>query len=82
MQVRHPHNDDAVHVNGDMVATDGDGVFDAPERWVERWCDANGFDVSDVMVDDADTCEVVKTDGEVCGRDKPCPYHSEDDDAE
>lgn len=23
-------------------------------------------------------CEVVKSDGEVCGRDLPCPYHSED----
>jgi hypothetical protein len=22
-----------------------------------------------------DTCEVVKADGEVCGRDRPCAYH-------
>lgn len=31
-------------------------------------------------VDDAPaTCEVVKSDGEVCGRPKPCRYHSDDD---
>jgi len=26
---------------------------------------------------DAETCDVVKADGDVCGRDKPCPYHDE-----
>ena len=25
--------------------------------------------------DDPDTCEVVKSDGEVCGRELPCGYH-------
>lgn len=24
---------------------------------------------------ESDTCEAVKNDGEVCGRDRPCPYH-------
>lgn len=24
-----------------------------------------------------ETCETVKADGEVCGRELPCPYHSE-----
>lgn len=24
---------------------------------------------------DDDTCQVVKTDGEVCGRDRPCRFH-------
>lgn len=24
-----------------------------------------------------ETCEEVKSDGEVCGREKPCPYHDE-----
>lgn len=28
--------------------------------------------------DEPETCQVVKTDGEVCGRPKPCRYHSED----
>lgn len=25
----------------------------------------------------AETCEAVKSDGEVCGREKPCSYHDE-----
>jgi len=25
--------------------------------------------------DTEDTCEVVKADDEVCGRERPCPYH-------
>lgn len=28
------------------------------------------------------TCDVVKADGEVCGRDLPCPYHSDDEDGD
>lgn len=31
----------------------------------------------DEDADDADTCQVVKGDGEVCGRDLPCQYHPE-----
>lgn len=30
-------------------------------------------------VDAADTCEAVKSDGEVCGRELPCQYHGGDD---
>lgn len=29
---------------------------------------------------DSVTCDAVKADGEVCGRELPCPYHSEGDD--
>lgn len=25
-----------------------------------------------------ETCEEVKSDGEVCGRERPCPYHDEE----
>jgi len=28
---------------------------------------------------DTDTCQTVKSDGEVCGRELPCPYHSEEE---
>lgn len=39
-----------------------------------------GEDVVDAVraflgVTDAETCEVVKADGDVCGRELPCPYH-------
>lgn len=27
--------------------------------------------------EDVETCDVEKSDGEVCGREKPCPYHDE-----
>lgn len=35
--------------------------------------DAVGGTVADG--DDTGTCRVVKSDGEVCGRDRPCRYH-------
>lgn len=36
----------------------------------------------DLAADDlrvTETCDAVKSDGEVCGRELPCQYHSEDD---
>ena len=41
---------------------DGDSDVDADEDDVEA----------------AGTCDTVKNDGDVCGRDLPCSYHSED----
>lgn len=41
---------------------------------VEEW----GFE----YIDSGETCDAVKSDGEVCGRELPCPYHSEDGDDE
>ncbi|QLH80975.1 hypothetical protein [Halosimplex pelagicum] len=41
-----------------------------------------GDDPPDDEGDDAETCDEVKSDGEVCGRDLPCPYHSDEDDNE
>ena len=43
----------------------------------------DGLDACPACVDDADagdeepsgTCDEEKSDGEVCGRDRPCPYH-------
>jgi hypothetical protein len=40
----------------------------------------DGLDACSACVDDADpsgTCDVVKSDGEVCGRDRPCSYHDD-----
>jgi len=31
-----------------------------------------------MKVKGAETCEAEKSDGEVCGREKPCPYHDEE----
>ena len=93
MRVRHPVAledagvvDAAVDVNGELVPVKH-GTFDIDERdrsWLERWADGYGYDPETLIVDDSDrvsdetgTCETVKSDGEVCGRELPCQYHSE-----
>jgi len=35
----------------------------------------DSLDACPHCVDGLGTCEVEKSDGEVCGRDRPCPYH-------
>ena len=75
----------AVTVGGDTVPVDSDGTFTAASDAVVRpVADAYGMAVSDLRTDsdarassDADTCDTVKADGDVCGRELPCPYHSE-----
>jgi hypothetical protein len=70
--------DDYVEVQGDLVAVDDAGEFTHPaitEAWARDYADRQGVDYERVVVDD--TCEVVKSDGEVCGRDLPCPYHDD-----
>jgi hypothetical protein len=58
-------------VPGELVdVSDDDAEYLCAER--------SGFEV----VDDSETCDVVKSDGEVCGRDLPCPYHSDGDEAD
>lgn len=43
-------------------------------------CEERGdFERVDAGDDSAGTCDVVKSDDEVCGRDLPCPYHSDGD---
>lgn len=62
------------------------------DRFLNVWCGRNGYDRDAVVVDNTDdgaedepgdngpeTCQVVKNDGEVCGRELPCQYHSEED---
>lgn len=34
-----------------------------------------GDDADDDTTDESGACEEVKQDGEVCGRERPCPYH-------
>jgi len=53
----------------------GEASIDAHEAEVEfcEACEPVGNGSADGG--DAGTCDVVKNDGEVCGRDRPCPYH-------
>ncbi len=66
---------------------DDGGVIDCPEdvedeiaeTLAERYdTDVDALLEGEADSDDASTCDTVKSDGEVCGRELPCPYHSED----
>lgn len=84
----------AIDVAGETVLPDDDGHYDIGDRraWLESFAAANDCDADDLVVDGADadsddatvpnvtaaTCDAVKSDGEVCGRELPCRYHSGD----
>lgn len=83
--------DDAVSLHGETYAVDSEGVIqgDPPAAALRALADAYGLTVADLRgaaeVDadadsgqETDTCTVVKSDGEVCGRELPCQYHSDD----
>ncbi|MEF8887333.1 MAG: hypothetical protein V5A30_05955 [Haloarculaceae archaeon] len=92
MRVQHPQADRDCPLpaavtcpDGETRTPDSEGYVDAPEDVAAALADAWAaqYDVPpDGLLehgDDAgDTCEVVKSDGEVCGRELPCRYHSED----
>jgi hypothetical protein len=84
MQVTHPRAGDAPLPSVATVAgTDyriEDGVVDAPETAARTLADAwaERFDADPEALIVAETCDTVKADGEICGRELPCPYHSED----
>lgn len=80
--------DSHIDVQGTLVAVEDDGTFEHPgitREWAESYAEREGVDVGVVLVDEpaqdeteaskSDTCETVKGDGEVCGRERPCPYH-------
>ena len=75
-----------VDVDGDTVHVDDEtGVFEVDDQaWLARFATAHGVAASDLLVDESDTeaCTAVKSDGDACGRDLPCPYHSNGDDEE
>jgi hypothetical protein len=57
--------------------TDGAvGCPDAEREHVARVL-ADAYDCDPAALLAADTCPVEKTDGEVCGRERPCRYHDE-----
>ena len=77
--------DSAVYVKGDRVEVEADGTFEHPaidRAWAEGYAERNDATLSEVLLEEsdsddaeADTCTVEMTNGEVCGRDRPCPYH-------
>lgn len=87
MKVVHPHAERgaspaAATVGTETYGVDDDGVIDCPEAEAQAVADAlaEAYDVPAsglVYKEDGppDACEVTKQDGEVCGRERPCPYH-------
>jgi hypothetical protein len=91
MQVTHPQADRDAPVPAAVTCPDGetrhpdsDGVVEAPEdvavALADAWADCYGVPPDGLLThgdDEPDTCDTVKNDGEVCGREPPCPYHSD-----
>jgi len=77
MRIQNPGSDgdDWVWIRGSRYAVEA-GEVDLPERAAEALADSYETSVSELQV--TETCEVVKSDGDVCGRELPCSYHSED----
>jgi hypothetical protein len=81
-EYRHPRADPdtpaawTADLGGEKVAVDMDGVFTAESDAAVRQL-AVAYDTTPeaLRVDASGTCDVVKADGDVCGRDLPCPYH-------
>jgi len=84
MPVRHPQADRdaapaAVTVGTTTYPVASDGRIDCPagdEGRVARVL-ARAYGVRPDALIVTETCNTVKTDGEVCGRELPCPYHTE-----
>jgi len=84
MPVKHPLADRdaapaAATVGTATYAVGDDGVIDCPADAVPRVADAlaGAYDANpaDILID---VCPERKSDGDLCGRDKPCPYHSDE----
>jgi len=79
MHIRHPRDAGiAIDVNGETVTPNKDGHYNIGDNkaWLEDYAAAHGCSVDDLVV--TKTCDAIKSDGEVCGRELPCGYHSED----
>jgi hypothetical protein len=85
---RHPRGASvAIDLGSERVVCDDDGIFETDDEGAVRaLAAANDTTIADLRVadeldetaadgDENETCDVVKTDGEVCGRPTPCRYH-------
>ena len=50
-------------------------------EWEKSPYEVRQEDYDEVLGADSgeDVCQVEKSDGEICGREKPCPYHNEEE---
>ena len=91
MPVRHPRalsdlrgRPPAVTYGTDTYSVDSDGYLECPDdvgrELAEALAERHGVDVDEILDSGAETCDVVKSDGEVCGRELPCRFHSDEED--
>jgi hypothetical protein len=70
-----------IHVGrADKREVADDGTFEAPAGVARAIAERHDTTLAEMRVDgdpDTETCDTVKADGEVCGRELPCPYHSD-----
>lgn len=81
----------AVTVGTDTYPVDDAGVIDCPDERAhevaERLAEVYGLEPDDLVREedgppdgDVEYCDAIKTtDGEVCGRELPCPYHNDEE---
>lgn len=61
---------------GERVTVDDAGEFTIDDAADARsLADAYGVTVADLVIADTETCDAIKSDGDVCGRELPCRYH-------
>lgn len=85
-EYRHPraldsvpgHPPARVSLGGSHTAVDGETFESDDAAAVERLASAYDVAVSDLRVG-GETCDAELSDGGTCGRDLPCPYHSDDE---
>jgi len=93
MRVEHPRAGDGpgvapatVDVDSESVPVE-DGIFEVDnEGWLRRFAERHGTTPENIVYEEdgppdgssEEPCVTVKSDGEVCGRELPCPYHSDD----
>lgn len=66
----------AVSLAGETVPLDSDGCFETDAEQAVRAL-AQSYDTTVDALRVTETCDTVKADGEVCGRELPCRFHSD-----
>lgn len=81
MEVVHPESlddvggqcPDTVTLGGTIYPCSDGESFEVSRGQAEALAGRYGVELSDIRV--GGTCDATKSDGEVCGRELPCPYH-------
>ena len=78
MKVRHRMGDSPGRYIGHGVSTRPNDVVNVDEETAEYLVQEAGY--FEYVEEPSETCDAVKSDGEVCGRELPCRFHSDTED--